>query len=175
MTHILPAIQLGFGRGDVGHKFVTLMHMLKLLSPKLSILPQIVQSVITLTSDYGVESAVPRVQPMSVGDVFPYIKEDDYSDDEESELDIDRRIEDDFALPAFVKAPQEEDRVPDQRCPRQLQDMLDLSGSTEVGGLLHIIHNAGKSLANQLKFYTDATFRLQKVTTFCVRRRRSNA
>ena len=61
VIHNLPPVQLGSGRTSVGHKFQALMHMIKIVSPTLTLLPHCARSCVVLTSDYGVEARVPTV------------------------------------------------------------------------------------------------------------------
>ena len=163
VKHVLPALQLGFGRTDVGHNYYILMHFLELLAPSMAKLPELVRCLFTLTSDYGVESAVPRVLHLTVGEVFPYMRANDYIGDGEEHprgSAASNRDEDDFAVPP---ADQDPDFAPDLPHRRHLQAKLDLT-TVEVSGLLHIISNAGKDLVKVMDGYRDATDRLQKVS-----------
>ena len=48
--------------------------------------------------------------------------------------------------------------------PSLADTMVDVTGSAEVPGLLHIIHNAGRSLEGALMFFSEAVPRLTKVS-----------
>ena len=180
VIHNLPPVQLGSGRTSVGHKFQALMHMIKIVSPTLTLLPHCARSCVVLTSDYGVEARVPSVKPVPVSEVFPYLQEDDYSDNE-SDTDSDMPVlvdpQDDFVCePSPEPMPAEDDDfkyVPQPRRRRdRREELLDLSGCSEIPGLLHVIHNAGKALSEQLTHYNEAAEKLQ-ATSNMLRRRES--
>lgn len=161
VRHVLPAVQLGFGRCEVGHKFCILMHVLKLLAPSIAKLPQLVRCLCVLTSDYGVESVVPRVLPVTVREVFPYMQASDCICDDEAQPPVANGDEDDFEVPPVAQDP---DFAPDLEHKRHLEAKLDLSATVEVSGLLHIISNASKDLVKVMVVYKDATERLQRVS-----------
>ena len=179
VIHKLPAIQLGAGRTTVGHKFQALMHMIKLVAPTLTLLPYCVRRTFALTSDYGVEARVPSVRPVPVSEVFPYLEEDDYSDnDDDSDTDSEMPglvdPQDDFEkVPEALPAEDDDDfaGIPVGKPRRDhREELLDLTGCSEIPGLLHVIHNAGKGLSNQLDDYKEATEKLQKVSNMLRRK-----
>ena len=101
------------------------------------------------------------------------LQEDDFSDDDLPDLvevelppldptncflpPVGPQAEDEFAdLPGLVDAP-----APP---PPPADPMIDLRACSDVPGLLHIVHNAGRGLEDQLQHYKEATKRLQVVS-----------
>ena len=149
------------------------------------------KTLATTVSDFGVEAAVVQMGPVRLREVVPWfqvgvdeeapephepqpheLQEDDFSDDDLPDLvevelppldpmncflpPAGPHAEDEFAdLPGLVDAP-----AP----PPPADPMTDLSACSDVPGLLHIVHNAGRGLEDQLQHYTEATKRLQVVS-----------
>ena len=136
--HISPALELGSGKTKRVHKLVSLVHTLQLLAPTYQYIPTLARTLAATTSDMGVEAGVPRAQPFKLRDMVPYI---------------------DAAPPA--QAPDADDF---EDLPPLWDPEVDLGGCTEIPGLLHIIHNAGRGLEKKLLEYGDSYLRLQKVS-----------
>lgn len=136
-----PTVQLGFGRATLAHKFQAIMHAFLLMSPNVAAFVELVGSVVSWTSDYGVEVGFSRILPLAVADVFPFLQE--HVDESGGEVDFaadppaQEETEVDFAasIPMAPSAPT-----------RLREAQIDVSHSFEVPGVLHILHNAGRGL-----------------------------
>ena len=150
VVHISPALELGSGRTKRANKLQVLAHSLMLLSPRYRDIPTLSKAMASSCSDFGVEAGVLRIKPVHVGELFPYLN---LKDDVQEELP---RAPDECDF-EFENQPPGLVDMPDPLPP------LDFTKCTEIPGLLHIVHNAGRGLESKLKHYNDSYLRLQKV------------
>ena len=158
VTHIGPAVELGSGRVGRAHKWQALIHQLMLLSPQGGQdADKLARTLFATVSDFGVEASVTQVGPMRLREVVPWFQFNEADEAADREPPAPHQCpEDDFAdIPALVEDP------PPPPPPRD--PVIDLSRNTDVPGMLHIVHNAGRGLETQLRNYQDATKRLQVV------------
>ena len=150
--HTLPVAGLGSGRGTVKDKFVAVMHAFFLeASSSMHGLAAYCKSVVTTTTDYGVEFSLNTVKPVRLRKIFPWLLE--------------------------MGAPSPP--MPAQGCYDEADDMPDpppafaayhpdgpevaLDEALAMPGLLHILHNAGNSILSVVAELDGAVDKLAEV------------
>jgi hypothetical protein len=138
---------MGFGRGSVALTFQAVVHVLHLLSQDVEILCKLSRSIGVFCTDLGIEGFLPRVKPVALLEVLPF-------------TDVPTPVR---PLCIDCDGSDLEPAAPEEDF-SGTQFRVDFSHSVESPGLLHVIHNLGRGLEDRLVEYTDAVFRLQKVT-----------
>ena len=178
-----PLVQLG--RTSLAMKFQATMHSLFLLSSSCDMLSFMVSSVPGWISDYGTERHFSYVEPIEMHHVFPWVSPSE-TPEPPPELQVEEvdfasspvapatptvmYQEPDFAdafddPPDLIDMDRDTDDAQGQaRAPLVPRRLLDLTSSLEIPGLLHIIHNAGRTLEKSMTHYADATYRLGKLS-----------
>ena len=164
IKHICPPVLEGFGRGSLSITFQAIMHTFWLISSNPEFLSKVIRAVLVWCTDYGIENGVARVLPVLLSEVFPHIPNIDRRAEPPVPLAVRDDMDGDFA-PAPENMEIEFANVAQQ--PQQSAEherlYADVTGSVEVPGLLHVLHNLGRGLEHQLKGYKDAVFKLGKV------------
>ena len=173
IRHVAPIVQIGSGRSSLAFKFQAVMHALFLLPTTHEIFADIIKSIPTWISDLGTEIGVARIKPISMQQVFPYMLDEVNDDAESMEVRPPSTVgEINFAADVLEQQPRQQNEVDfaeevdfaaaPQRA-KLSEIMVDVTGSLEVSGLLHIIQNAGKGLGAVLEHYDEAVHRLSKL------------
>jgi hypothetical protein len=163
LKHIAPCVLMGFGRGSLAHTFQAVMHVFFLLATTPHILDAVIKAVSVWCTDYGIESGIGRVLSVPFHEVFPFLKGIGPASEVIRPICLDDH-EEDFQAPI-------EDEFAGQP-PAYEQETLyaDVTGSLEVPGLLHVLHNLGKGLEDKLEEYKDGIARLTKVANILRRK-----
>ena len=139
LTHVhpLPAVHLGFGKVFLAFMMQVLPHGLLLVSPKdIGSLPTLVKTLSEIISDYGVERQPSRTKPFSAFSTFPFMHR-----------------------PSMLMMSQYDNAEADFAPP---EPEIDFSGSLDIPGVVHVLHNAGRGLETALVKFEEASFRLAK-------------
>ena len=163
MKHVGPPVLLGFGRGSLPITLQAVMHTLFILASRPVRLSEVIRSMVVWCTDYGIESVLGCVLPVPLSDRFPYIPDIDRQAEAPAPLAVRDDMEDDFA-PAAENLEFEFAGVAQPEVPGLHEQLYaDVTGSFEVPGLLHVLHNLGRGLEDRLKEFKDAVFKLGKV------------
>ena len=143
--HVAPVAMLGHRRTNLPAKFRTFIHVFALLSKDRKSMSKLLQSVVSVHTDYGTEVGLTRLGPACFDDVLPYIHAGPAPQIQDA--DPDDAFADDLALES-VDNPEYFAEVP--LCP---DDYANLEASLEGPDLMHIIHNCTKGLSGVMQHY----------------------
>ena len=142
-----PPTVVGAGHANLAMKFMKFCHSLRLLTPDAATLEEVLRSILVCLTDFGTEIGLARISPIPIHQVLLWdASAQPPSMENEDDVDFTRPEDEevDFAAPSGPP-------------------VADLSGSIEVAGILHIIHNAMKSLASAMPRYESETRSLKHV------------
>ena len=157
-THALPPVVIGRGRSSLSDKVHAVLHALRLESKDIGALVALLKSVCAITTDFGVEAGLARIEPISVFAFFPHETgriPGPGPDDFEEPSGLHR--------PLFLSQgnPDGEDDFEDLGVP-----VIDFSGCVDVAGMLHIVHNMTEDLSRCMKNFEPHVTQLQEVCNF---------
>ena len=190
IVHIGPALELGSGRVSRANKWQVLTHALMFLALEPSRdVERLSEMMVGTVSDFGVKAAVTQVGPTRLREVLPWFQVG--VDEEAPEPPAPHECpEDDFAdLPGLVdivEAPPppacpEDDfanlpgLVDIGEAPPPADPVIDLTACSDIPGMLHIVHNAGRGLEHQLQNTRRHPSACRWFRTSCGRRRQALA
>eukprot|EP00971_Amphidinium_carterae_P052726 1038083-Amphidinium_carterae.2 len=128
--HMLAPIMLGVGSARVVDKFHAVMHSFFLeAGTSKSSLASYCAQMKTLTTDLGTEVILPRVQPVAISSLFPWMQ----SDHKTGATFVSEDAMDDLSFLASASASIDEPEV-------------SLVGALGIPGMLHIVHNAAADM-----------------------------
>lgn len=153
--HSAPPVAIGSGASTLGHKFHALAHALHLLTGSQSLIGALSRSVLSVTTDLGVESALHRVLPIPCVAVLPWLQQ-------EGSPELDLVCDEWGELPNGLALVTEEECFVGTGADLHSSD-IDLSGSLGVPGMCHILHNACKDLEGTLALYKEHVDGMKRV------------
>ena len=148
--HVCPIVMLAHSRTNLPAKFRVFVHTLALLSDSPETLVQLVRSISSVHTDYGVESGIARMPPIPLEDILPHWH---------SGPEPEHHLNDDCFVESGELQHVADDMFQGDEPPRQ--HLIDLSCSLEGPDMMHVIHNATNDLSTVADTYPDM---LQKLT-----------
>lgn len=128
----LPPITLGSGRTNLAWKFYVLCHAAFLVAgATLQSFVAMMSSFMIHTSDYGTEFGLPRIKPIQIRLLFPWM-----SDPTTTATDVGHVIDDDFFDPDEASS--------------MLDEKVSIDSCIAAAGLLHILHNAADNITDAM-------------------------
>ena len=159
IIRILPMVVMGSGRLGLMHKFQVLMHAIFLVaSHSVQGFIQWIQSIVTSTTDQGVEFGLPSIPSLPLrqwlpwlppGQRFSLLARDNSQEPQDDIVLSDDDMED---LQERMAAIEELENPP-----------VSMQSVLSVCGLLHIIHNAGNSLLGACPQFDECVDGLSEV------------
>lgn len=140
--HAPPPVVLGRGRGTLADKLHAVTHALRLEVNSLTDLARLTESICAITTDFGVESGLAKLKPVSLQSIFPW--------------------DDGVDLAGFQAGDDVDDFVEDQH----LHSHVDFGSTVDIAGLLHILHNMTGDLGINMTGFKDVVFNIQQVSNF---------
>lgn len=147
------------------------------ISQDLPTLAHLAKSVVAWLSDYGTEVGMARVGPVPMSEVFPYMSAARPATEGHCLARPAQESAEEIDFAAEEPAPQDievdfsaGDPTGGRGDASNCQLCVDMRNSLEVPGLLHIISNAGKSLAAAMLGFDDAVTKLTKVSNLLASR-----
>ena len=147
--HVCPIVMLAHSRTNLPAKFRVFVHTLALLADCPQTLVQLVRSISSVHTDYGVESGIARMPPIPLEDILPH-----WHSGPEPENQLNEEAFLDNGEPQHVPDDAFEGDAPPK------QHLIDLSGSLEGPDMMHIIHNATNDLSTVAETYPDMLHKL---------------
>eukprot|EP00439_Symbiodinium_sp_Y106_P021591 s6234_g2.t1 len=147
---IPPPTTLGGRAGNAAHRLSAFLQSLLLISGDFKTLQKVLSSLLSITTDLGVESLLTKLEPIALSAVLPYFGP------APTEADFDEA----FRVQAEESLDQEPFREQAENCfdaeqgesePADLE--VCLQSCRGVAGLLHIIHNAANDLGSCMEHY----------------------
>ena len=155
--HVAPIIMLAHSRTNLPAKLRVFLHTMALLVDSRSSLAELCHSVVSVHTDYGTESALARVDNVSLDLMLPYLHckaAGNRPEQEEMFLVPAATEEDCFQVsdqPALADAIAEE------------VESVDFSNSLEGPDMMHIIHNVTANLEDVVSCYSEMMVSLKAI------------
>ena len=179
---IPPPATLGGRSANAGHRLSAFLHSLHLIAGDFAILRRLLKSVVSITTDLGVESLLTRLEPFELSGMLPFFEPPTAANAESCqpqasdgqgegfqvipESGFGDDVDVGFSVQAGCENFLDSDSV--QACPAQNEDdgLVSLETSFGVGGLLHIIHNATKDLGSCMECYDEQVSKMSVLAKF---------
>ena len=170
-----PPATLGGRSSNAAHRLSAFLHSLHLITGDFVSLRQLLSSLMSITTDMGVESLLTRLEPFALSSVLQFFKplEDKQIVDHAGLQDIAFRVVPGDVLPDqdfgfCVRAEDTFDIEGQGQGPAAEDTLVSLEHCRGVGGLLHVIHNATRdlNLGACMRFYEEHVSNLSVVARF---------
>ena len=181
---IPPPTTLGGRSANAGHRLSAFLHSLHLITGDFATLRHFLKSLVSITTDFGVESLLTRLEPFDLSAMLPFFEPptpravnaescqplasdgqgQGFQVQAESSFGDDVNVAE-FSVQAGLENFLDSDSVP--ACPEHEDDgPISFETSFGVGGLLHIIHNATKDLGSCMECYDEHVSKMSVLAKF---------
>ena len=174
---IPPPATLGGRSANASHRLSAFLHSLHLISGDFGTLTKLVGSLISVTTDLGVESLLTKLEPFPIASFLPFFEPPQAAPPAPAAASADgfhvaaeEDLRNEEAM--FAARPEssldclgsgdESGPVP----PDRDTETLSFQSSRGVGGLMHIIHNAFKDLGSSMAGYDEHVSNMAVLSKF---------